>query len=106
MVVLLVMHPTQWNRKFVAGLASHRSRLRKAEMVCIGGTASAQQTRLQRDKPQMGFVSKAAELAKGKHALIDLYNAGRVQVRNGCFAGTLCGRLAGNDGVFFVPNRH
>src|SRR5271169_2295917 len=79
-MVLTVVHPAQGNREFVAVLASQRAWLRKTKMVRIGRRAPANQARLQRDKLQVGFVPMPADLRKVEHALVDLDDAGGVQV--------------------------
>jgi hypothetical protein len=53
---LLMMLAAEWDRKFVADLASERSRLGKFEVVRIARLAPADQARLRGDKPQMGLI--------------------------------------------------
>ena len=53
---LLMMFAAEWDRKFVADLASERSRLGKFEVVSIARPPPADQARLRGDKPQMGLI--------------------------------------------------
>ena len=79
-MVLPVVGPAQRDHEFVAALAPHRPGLRKAEMMRIRRVAATQQARLQRDKSKVGFVPMAADLAEPEHALVDLDDAGCIQV--------------------------
>ena len=61
---LLMMFAAEWDRKFVADLASERSRLGKFEVVRIARLAPADQARLRGDKPQMGLISPSDGFSK------------------------------------------
>ena len=83
LMILPVVGSAQRNHEFVAGFAPHGSRLSKAQMVRIAWGAPAQQARLQRDKSQVSFITKATDLAKLEHALVDLDDGRCVQVSRG-----------------------
>jgi hypothetical protein len=57
---LTVMSPAQRNRKLVADLSAKRRRLRKAQMVSIGGPTTTDQTRLLGDGFNVLPIANAA----------------------------------------------
>ena len=53
-----VMGSAQRYRELIADLAAHRARLREFQMVGVGGTSRADQTRLRCHEFEVGFVTK------------------------------------------------
>lgn len=58
------MGATERNRKFIADLASHGTRLNKAEVMSVGRLPSADQARLRAHKPKVILVAVANGLRK------------------------------------------
>ncbi len=69
---LAVMRATERHRKLVAHFAPECRRLREAQMVWIGGPATANQARLLHHMPNMIAVTNATRFGEDKHTLIDL----------------------------------
>ena len=67
-----MMSPAERHREFVADLAAERRGLREAQMVWIGGPATADQARLLNHMPDMIAVTNAARLGEDKHTLVYL----------------------------------
>ena len=65
------MGAAERDRKLVADLATHRTRLGNAKVVGIGRGGTAQQARLHCHEPQVVFVTNAARLTEGEGALVD-----------------------------------
>ena len=66
---LAMMRATQRHRKFVAHLATERTRLRKAQMVRIRRPPTANQTRLLHHMPDMVPITNAARFGKTRTLL-------------------------------------
>jgi len=62
-----MMSPAERHREFVADLAAERRGLREAQMVWIGGPATADQARLLNHMPDMIAVTNAARFGEDKH---------------------------------------
>src|ERR1700745_3463578 len=58
-----VMNPAQRHRELVAHFQPHRPRLGEAEVVGVGGTSSADQTRLRCYEFEMSFITQSSRLA-------------------------------------------
>jgi hypothetical protein len=71
-VNFVMMRSAHGDGKLVADLASKRSQLRKSQMMRIGRSSAADETRLPSDELEMLFVSDPARLRECEHALIDL----------------------------------
>ena len=67
-----MMSPAERHREFVADLAAERRGLREAQMVWIGGPATADQARLLNHVPDMIAVTNPARFGEDKHTLLDL----------------------------------
>src|SRR5262245_26014409 len=65
-----VMHAAERDRKFVAGLAPERARLRVAQVVWVGWLAAADQTGLPGYVTQMVFVAVAARFRNRESGLL------------------------------------
>jgi hypothetical protein len=70
---LPVMNPAQWGDEFVADFSAKRARLRKTQMMGVGGFSSAHQTGLPGNEPEMLFVAIATRLGKCEAALVDRF---------------------------------
>ena len=68
---LAVVAATQGDGELVADLTGECSALGKSEMVGIGGSATANETRVLGNKSHMNAVTYPARLRQGRHALID-----------------------------------
>src|SRR5262245_61067147 len=68
---LPMVSTTKWHGKFIADLETDGSRLRKAQMMRIGGLSPAHQTRLRRHEFRVRLVAQALGFGDGELALID-----------------------------------
>jgi hypothetical protein len=68
---LAMMASAECDDPLVADLSSKRAALCKAQMMCIGGCAAADEARLGRDKSEMILVPDATRLGMGKWALVN-----------------------------------
>src|SRR5262245_55954108 len=78
-----MMPSTERHHEFIADLATERARLGKSEVVRIRRLATAQQTRLLRDIPQVRPVAIAARRRDREGALVDALRSPRI----GAFGG-------------------
>ena len=69
---LAVVRATEWHRELIADLAAERARLREAQMVWIGGPATADQARLLHHMPDMIAVANAVRGRQAHCRLSDL----------------------------------
>ena len=67
-----MMSPAERHREFVADLATECLGLREAQMVWIGGPATADQTRLLNHMPDMIAVTNPARFGEDKQTLVHL----------------------------------
>ena len=67
-----MVRATQRHRELVADLATERTRLREAQMVWIGGPATADQARLFNYMSDMIAVTNATRFGEDKHTLVYL----------------------------------
>jgi hypothetical protein len=89
-MVVAVMRSAKRHGEFVADLSSYRPRLRKAEMVGVGGTSAANQTWMRCDEFEMALVAMPARLADREFALLDFARSGRLEKCQSC------GRVVGD----------
>jgi hypothetical protein len=69
---LTVVRATERHRELVTDLATERTRLREAQMVWIGGPATAYQARLLNHVPDMIAVTNTTRFGEDKHTLVYL----------------------------------
>jgi hypothetical protein len=69
---LTVVRATERHRELIAHLAAERTRLREAQMMWIGGPATADQARLLNHMPDMIAVTNATRFGEDKHTLVYL----------------------------------
>jgi hypothetical protein len=85
---LTVMSPAQRDSKFIADLAAKRRGLRKAQVVGIGRTTTAHQTRLFGNGLDMFTVAEATRRRQAQQGLIDrgpaLFFASMLSPRSVC----------------------
>ena len=67
---LAVVRATERHRELIADLAAERARLREAQMVWIGGPATADQARLLHHMPDMIAVANATRFGEDKHTVV------------------------------------
>src|SRR4051812_11680282 len=78
---LAMVSPTERNCKFVAYFAAECSGLRKTQVMSIGRSTSANQTRLFRDESQVILVAETTRFRNGEHAFVDPDNWGRTALK-------------------------
>jgi hypothetical protein len=66
-----MMSAAERHDEFVADLAAQRAPMGKAQVMWIGGRASADQARLSGDEPRVLLVAVPARLADREHTLVD-----------------------------------
>ena len=67
---LTVVRPTERHRELVADFATECTGLREAQMVWIGGPATADRARLLHHMPDMIAVANATRFAEYKHTVV------------------------------------
>ena len=69
---LTMVRATERHRELIAHLATERTRLREAQMVWIGGPATADQARLLNHMPDMIAVTNATRFGEDKNTFVYL----------------------------------
>jgi hypothetical protein len=84
-VNLAVVGAAERDGELVADLAAQRPRLAEAQVMGVGGAATADEAWLLGDELDVGFVADAARLRKAQAAFVDGIGTGRdVGVSNWC----------------------
>ena len=73
---IAVMSSAQWHRELITHVASKRSALSKSEVVRIGRTPTANQTRMSCDEFHVLSIADSSRLRVGKTARFDLFDNG------------------------------
>src|SRR5215831_1755369 len=92
---LPMVSTAKWHGKFIAHLQTHCSRLRKAQMVRIGGLSPAHQTRLRRHEFQVRLVAQPLGFGDGEFALVDFES--RCQGRRHCLVFRCAGLITAKE---------
>jgi hypothetical protein len=71
-----VMSTAQWHRELITHLASKRSALCKSEVVRIGRTPAANQTRMSCDEFHVLSIADSSELRVNKTTRFDILDSG------------------------------
>jgi hypothetical protein len=71
-MVVLMVGAAKRDGELVANLEAHRPRLSKPKVAGVGGPSFAKQAGMRCHKFEVGFVAKAALLADGKLAWLDI----------------------------------